>query len=164
VASAVEAAQSRDLADYETAVADLEAQPSQATAAVLASAVRTLLEAQHPDGLDSDDMSAVLARCYTDAVAWCPVVDLSVLLAVLASALGVHEPGVTYDVVGVVPSGQEWRDPSDEVPHRAPTLPEYLWHAPLLLADLLAAGRTRLSPLLDSVFGEIATAESMEMP
>jgi hypothetical protein len=164
VTKAVTAAVAADRAEYEPAAAEL-ADP--ATGIVLSSMTRTLLESQHPDGLDSDDIAKVLGRCYQSTVAWLPEVDVAVLLAVLASALGIHEPGLTYDEIGPPPPGRdsdEWRDPTDEVPHHAPTPVEYAHHAPLLIADLLAAGRMRLNPVLDAAFAEIAEAESMEMP
>lgn len=169
VTRAVAAAASGDRAEYESAAIELLSAPSEPTGIVLAAVTRTLLEDQHPDGLDSDDISQVLARCYGGAAGWLPDVDVSVLLAVLASALGIHEPGVTYDEVGApLPrsgSGSDgWRDPTDEIPPRAPTSAEYAWHAPLLISDLMAAGRTRLAPTLDAAFAEIAQAESMEMP
>jgi hypothetical protein len=166
IARAVDAA--GDLDDYEAASAELSGQPQQAVGTVLAAVVRALLEERHPDGLDGDDIAAVLAASFGAASRWLPAdrLDASVLIAVLASALGVHEPGVTYDEIGApVPRGDdEWRDPTsaDEVPMRAPTPAEYAWIAPVLIADLL--GGRRLNPYLDAAFAEIYTSESMEMP
>lgn len=167
VTRAVTAASSGDRPEYESASVELLSVPSEPAGIVLAAVTRSLLERQHPDGLDSDDISQVLARCYGGAVGWLPGVDVSVLLAVLASALGIHEPGVTYDEVGAPKPGSasdDWRDPTDEIPPRAPTPAEYAWHAPLLISDLLTAGRMRLATTLDAAFAEIAEAESMEMP
>lgn len=167
VIGTVEAARAGDREEYESRAIELLAQPLEPTGIVLASLVRSLLETQHPDGLDSDDIQQVLARCYGAAATWLPFerIDVSVLVAVLASALGIHEPGVTYDEMGVRALGDdEWRDPTDEVPRKAPTAVEYAWHAPLLIADLLEVGRGRLSTYVDAAFIEIAQTETMEMP
>jgi hypothetical protein len=155
-----------DADDYDAAIAELLSQPVQQTGVVLAALVRNLLEEKHPDGLDSDDIAAVLAGCYRSASDWLPPdrLDPSVLVAVLASALGIHEPGITYDEIGspAPRPGDEWTDPSDEVPMRAPSPAEYAETAPILIADLLA-GR-RLNRYLDQAFTEIAIAETMELP
>ena len=169
IARAVDAAtglEGGDFDDYEPAALELMSQPLQPVGVVLSAIVRTLLEEKHPDGLDSDDISQVLGGCYRAATRWMPAdrLDPSVLIAVLASALGIHEPGVTYDEIGAPPraDGDEWADPSDEVPPRAPTPAEYAWTAPVLIADLL--GGRRLNRYLDNAFSEIYTSESMEMP
>src|SRR2546422_952004 len=47
---------------------------------------------------------------------------------------------------------------------QVPTAAGYAWHAPLLIADLLAAGQRPLGGYLDAAFTEIARAETMEMP
>jgi hypothetical protein len=112
-----------------------------------------------------------LTRCYHAASAWTSV-DANVLLAVLASALGIHEPGVTYDDITAPPAAtDEWTStpigadsrPS-EVVIKAPTTIEYARHAPILIADLLATGHRSLTYYLDAAFTEIARAETMEMP
>jgi hypothetical protein len=181
ITRAVDAARAGDADAYETAVADVAAQPATATGAVLGALVRTLLEEQHPDGLDGDDIQAVLARCYGTTIGWLPPerIDIPTLVAVVAGALGIHEPGVTYEEItgppGRTRTGDDWAgDPeggqvvgggTDEpVPSRVPTAAGYARHAPLLLADLLAAGARRLGPYLDAVFAEIAREESMEFP
>ena len=167
---AVQAAQARDRAAYEAAVIELGAQPVEATGLVLGSLVRTLLEEQHRDGLDGDDIRAVLTRCYAESITWLPAESVQVepLLAALSSALGIHEPGITYvEVTGPV-TETGWSDPElpgdRPVPQRAPTPTEYVRHAPLLLADLLPTGGRSLNGLLDLAFTEIARAEAMEMP
>jgi hypothetical protein len=167
VVRAVDAAAAGDREDYEARAADLAAGPVEPTGIVLAAVVRTLLEEQHPDGLDADDMQLVIGRCAKGA-AWLPAVDPYAIVAVLASALGVHEAGITYDEVGEPPAveGDEWRDPDpDPAPKRkAPTPAGYAFHAPLLIADLLAQGGRGLDRYLDGAFGEILRAETMEMP
>ncbi len=154
-----------DYDGYQAAVTDLTGHPLQPVGLVLATVVRVLLEERHPDGLDSDDVASVLSGCVRETLTWMPAdqLDPSVLLAVLASALGIHEPGVTYDQAGLPrPRQDEWRDPTDEVPVRAPSPAEYAWAAPVLIAHLL--GRGRLGSYLDVAFAEIFTAETMEMP
>jgi hypothetical protein len=157
-----------DFDDYQAQVADLVALPTEPTGIVLAAVVRSLLEVQHPDGLDSDDMQLVIGRCVRTAAPWLPAVDPYAVVAVLASALGVHEVGITYDEIGepVKVEGDEWRDPDlDEAPKRkAPTPAVYALHAPLLIADLLAESGQTLNPHLDGAFDEIVRAETMEMP
>jgi len=181
IGRAVEAAADGDQAAYESASNDLTAQPASPTGIVLGDLVRTLLEEQHPDGLDSDDIQAMLARCYGTAVAWLPPdrIDIPTLVAVLASALGIHEPGVTYqEITGPLrprPAGDDdWpgdpggqivgSDADDPVPSRVPTPAEYARHAPLVIADLLAASGRRVGPYLDRVFADIAREQSMELP
>lgn len=166
VTRAVDAVGPADREEYEERAAELAAGPVQPTGIVLAAVVRALLEEQHPDGLDADDMQLVIGRCVKGA-AWLPAVDAYAVVAVLASALGVHEAGITYDETGEPPKNDEWRDPDlDPTPKRkAPTPAAYAYHAPLLIADLLAAGGGRsLNPYLDGAFGEILRAETMEMP
>ena len=175
ISRSVAAAGDRDRAEYEIVAADLAALPADQAGGVLGAVARALLEDQHPDGLDGDDIQAVLARCYRDAVSWLPPerVDAHVLLAVLASALGIHEAGVTYEDITAPASTEadEWTStPVGGTAQRealavtAPTAAQYAWHAPLLLADLLAAGRRSLSFYLDAAFADIARAETMEMP
>jgi hypothetical protein len=154
VGLAVSAAAGRDRDAYEAATAELAALPAEQAGLVLAAIVRALLEEQHPDGLDGDDVRAVLERCVRGA-AWLPP-DASrprTVVAVLATALGVHEAGLTYEEPGAPP------DPDREKP---PTAAEFARHAPLLVADLLAAGGRRLRPYLDTAFAEIARAEAMD--
>ena len=164
----VGAAADGDRDAYEEAAAELVALPSDATGIVLASVVRSVLEAEHGDGLDSDDIQLILGRCYRSAAAWLPAerIDVDTLVAVLASALGIHEAGITYDEVGAPPPSDEWRDPFDETekPRKAPTTTAYAWHAPLLLADMIDGRTGVLSRHLDGAFAEIVRSETMEMP
>lgn len=173
---AVDAVGARDRDAYERATAELASASAGPAGQVLGALLRSLLEEQHPDGLDSDDIQTVLGLCYRDAAGWLPAdrLDVAVLLAALASALGIHEPGVTYeDITGPRP-GEETDDPfsgyayggsaTETVPTRVPTAAQYAWHAPLLIADLVAAGRRPLGRYLDAAFTEIARAETMELP
>lgn len=182
ISAAIDAARDGDREAFVTASAEVAALPADQTGIVLGAVVRSLLEDQHPDGLDGDDMHAVLARCFRGAVAWLPFesVDVQVLVAVLSSALGIHEPGVTYEeITGPIDTrgtGDDWAGDPDVpsigasaggdtiVTPKAPTTAQYAWHAPLLIADLLTAGGRPLGRYLDGAFTEIARAETMEMP
>jgi len=121
-------------------------------------------------------------------------IDVAVLVAVLSGALGIHEPGVTYrEIIGPSGPGSAgsrtgtdgWVDPeltgasvgaavgaavgagsgpSAPVLDTVPSTGQYCWHAALLIADLLPAGRRSMPPHLDRAFHEIAGSEAMEMP
>jgi hypothetical protein len=182
IGQAVDAAGDRDREAYESAAAEVAALPAEQAGLVLGAVIRSQLEDQHPDGLDRDDIQAVLSRCYQGAAGWLPVdrLEVSTLVAVLASALGIHEPGVTYEEI-ISPPGAGRGDDDDWagdpvgghtyggtstgiVPPQVPTPAAYAWHAPLVIADLLATGRRRLGGYLDAAFTEIARAETMEQP
>jgi hypothetical protein len=171
VTRAVDAAGDGDRDAYEESASELVTHPGEATGIVLAAIVRSMLEEQHPDGLDGDDIQLILGRCYRGAAAWLPPerIDVDTLIAVLASALGIQEAGITYDEIGPPPpglSGDEWLDPvaEDEKPRKAPTASAYAWHAPLIIADMLAASGRSLPRYLDGAFAEIVRGETMEMP
>jgi hypothetical protein len=154
VSLAVAAAGARDRDAYEAAAAELAAMPVDQAGGVVAAIVRALLEEQHPDGLDGDDVRAVLERCVRGA-AWLPAGASRprTVVAVLATALGVHEAGLNYEEPGAPP------DPDRE---KAPTPAEFARHAPLVVADLLATAGRPLRPYLDAAFAEIARAEAMD--
>jgi hypothetical protein len=164
---AVDAARERDADAYEAAAVELVALPGEQTGRILGDLIRLLLEELYPDGVDSDDIRTVLHRCYR-SVGFLPVdsVEVPVLIAALASALGIHEPGVTYEE----PAAPDLGAPDLGAPEgedeviRVPTGAEYVRQAPLLVADLLAVSGRPLGRCLDRVLGEIARAESMEMP
>lgn len=181
ITAAVDAAGECDRDAYVEAAAEVAALPAEQAGIVLGAVVRSLLETQHPDGLDGDDIQLVLGRCYRGAVSWLPIesVEVHPLIAVLSSALGIHEPGVTYaEIVGPPdPSrADDWAgdpdvtsigaDPTidEAMTLRPPTAAEYAWHAPLLIADLLAVSGRTLGRYLNAAFSEIARAETMEMP
>lgn len=121
--AAVAAARHRDdggLTDAATELAGLD--PAQ-VGLILGTAVRVVLEDTHPDGVDGDDVRAVLERCARSAAAWHPGVDPHVLLLLLAGALGVysddgeplpspdsqarHAALLLADLIGDVPGGDE---------------------------------------------------------
>jgi hypothetical protein len=153
---AVQAAAARQPERYREAAAALALLPAEQAGTLLAAVLRALLEERHPDGLDRGDIQAVVSRCHRAAAGWLPVgqIRVTVLIAALASALGIHEPGVTYhDGVSTVDSHVE-----------VPTAEQYLWHGPLLIADLLAAGSRPLGTYLDRAFGELSQEQTSELP
>jgi hypothetical protein len=159
VTQAIDTATSRDdVATYERAIAQLTTQP--AGGRVLGDVLRSLLEDTHPDGFDSDDITLVVGRCYRAAVAWLPPerVDVTILLAAVAGALGIHEPGVTYEALHMPDSA------TDEVPVKPPAWPDYAWHAPLLVADMLPFAPATLGAYLESTFAEYAREAREELP
>jgi hypothetical protein len=165
VTRAVDAADESDRERYQRAAAEVVALPSQAVGLVTAAITRTLIEEQHPDGLESDDIQVIVARCYRSTVEWLgPAVEVRVLIAVLASALGIHEPGLTYQELSPVtaPDGDRPFQPAETI--TPPSGAEFAWHVPLVIADLLGAGNKRLSPYLDAAFADIAREETMELP
>ena len=126
-----------------------------------------LLQDTHPDGFASDDISLVVGRCYRAAAVWLPPerVDVTVLLAVLASALGIHEPGVTYEALDLPRGdGDVFSDPYEAVPVRPPTWPDYAWHAPLVVADPLQYAPVTLDGYLETTFAEYAREARQESP
>ncbi|MCW3813181.1 hypothetical protein ONA91_01740 [Micromonospora sp. DR5-3] len=133
---AVAAAHDREAEAYGPAVERLTA--ADRTGLVLGGVVRLLLEETHPDGLAGDDVRQVLERCVRSTAPWWPDVDPHVLLVLLASALGVYEPG------------------DDDTP---PDPAAIARHAPLLVADLLAATGRPLADYLTAAFAEVARTE-----
>jgi hypothetical protein len=181
IGRAVDAAGRRDRHAYEVVVADVASLPAEPTGRVLGALVQLLLEEQHPDGLDGDDVRVVLGHCYREAARWLPIerIDMHTLVAVVMSALGIHEPGVTYLDAGLPTAGTSHgedgaNDPADAYAHGAssiPTVPSlvptseaYAWHAPLLVAALLATRQDTVFTYLDAVFAQIAASETAELP
>lgn len=179
VIGAVDAAQAGDGMKFEQATAALASLPAEQTGLLLGAVVRSLLEDQHLDGIDSDDIRRVLTSCYRQASTWLAPgsVEIEPLVAVLSGALGIHEPGVTYQEIlaptgpAAVAASSEWSDPDivgtdgpEVVRSLAPTTAQYAWHAPLLIADLLRPGHRSLLRSVDRAFDEIATEGTMEMP
>jgi hypothetical protein len=153
-----------DVATYDSATAQLATQP--AGGRVLGDVLRSLLEDIHPDGLSSEDITLVIGRCYRAAAAWLPPerVDVTVMLAALASALGIHEPGVTYEQLNLPHSDADGYGDGDDVPVKPPTWPDYAWHAPLLIADLLRVAPATLDSYLETSFAEYAREAREELP
>lgn len=170
----VDMATAADRTNYQHSITELAALPAEQTGLVLGAVVRMLLEQQYGGGLDADDIREVLAGCRTDTGGWLPPTSVSstVLIAVLSSALGIHEAGVTYtELLAPEATEPQWVDPEAGGASgtaaggaRPPTAAEYAWHAPLLIASLLRGGHGRLDRCLDAAFAEVARTETMEMP
>jgi hypothetical protein len=129
--AAVQAAQRRDAAALDDAVARLAALDPAPAGLILGTAVRLLLEDGHPGGLDGETVRAVLEHCVREAAGWQPDVDPHVVLLLLAGALGV--------------------DAEDGTPPPEPDASAR--HAALLLAELL--GRRPVPPVLTAALAEI---------
>ncbi|MFD1812647.1 hypothetical protein [Rhodococcus gannanensis] len=105
--------------------------------------VRELLEDTHADGLSGEAVQAVLERCARAAAPWAPNLDVTALAVVLTGALGLTDYDEDTLRVG-------W--------------PVILPHALLVVADLVAAGKAPVDRYLRRAIGEIARAETVEMP
>ncbi|OJF10336.1 hypothetical protein [Couchioplanes caeruleus] len=134
-AAAAMAARDQDRDALTEAVALLSTQDQTQTGLILGTAVRLQLEAAHPDGLDADDVRAVLEKSVRPAAAWCPEVDPQVMLYLLAGALGV------------------WDD--DGSPPPAPGA--LALHAALLLTHL--SGARPIAEVITAALGEIQHAQ-----
>lgn len=144
VTDAVGAACSGDRAAFDDALRRLALLDPEYVRLLLGGIVRALLEEQHAEGLDGDDLRALIEDAMARTSRWWPEVDAAVLLVVVAGALGVHpEP--------------------DELPGRPPTPDEVTAHACVLVADRLGAVR-RLGRYVEAAFAEIARAETVELP
>ncbi len=88
--AAVVAAREHDAEALASAVSELAGLDQAQAGLILGTTVRLLLELSHPDGLDGDDIRAVLEQSVRSA-AWQPEVDPHVVLVLLAGALGVHD-------------------------------------------------------------------------
>lgn len=141
IEAALAAAGAQDAAAFTEATGELAALPAEQTGLVLGGALRELLEVAHPDGLDADDIQAVLARTVRAAVGWLPSLDPAGFVAALTGALGVTEPDETP-------------------PPPAVTQPAAL----LLIADLAAVAQVPAAAAVGSAFAEIERAETVEMP
>lgn len=142
ITAAVDAARAAHADDLRVAAADLAAFDATLAGTVLGEVLRRILEDLHPDGLDGDDLRAVLADCARRSLPWLPELDPEVLLVVLAGALGVHP------------------EEADGITRPKPQA--VALHAPVLIADLLP--RRSLEVPLVAAFAEIARAETMEAP
>jgi len=58
----------------------------------------------------------------------------------------------------------EYRDPDETVPVKPPAWPDYAWHAPLLVANLLPFAPVTLGGYLESTFAEYAREAREELP
>ncbi len=130
--AAVVAAKAHDGAALDTAVAALAALDQTQTGLILGTATRLLIERAHPDGVDSEAVRDVLARCVRQAMSWHPETDPQMVLYLLAGSLGVLD--------------------EDAAP--APKPEVLARHAALLLADLL--GPRPAEPIFTAALTEIS--------
>jgi hypothetical protein len=137
ICDAVAAAQAHDTAGLADAVAALDALDPEQVGIVLGGTVRALLEYSHPDGLDSDDVQALVDRCVQDAAGWLAGFDGDVVVALVAGALGVHGEEAASDVAR---------------------------HGAVLAANLLEGTGRSLAGFVTAVFAEIQRAETIELP
>jgi hypothetical protein len=134
--AAVDAATRRDAEALDAAVPALVV--ADGSGLVLGLVVRLRLEELHPDGVDGDGARAVLEGCVRSAAGWLPWVDPQVMLVLLASAWGVHDPGEQ-------PGG--------------PDAKERARHGPLLVAHVMAGAPRPLAGYLADAFAEIRRGE-----
>ncbi|MFI7545845.1 hypothetical protein [Actinoplanes sp. NPDC049599] len=132
--AAVLAARNHDAEALTTAVGELAALDQAQVGLILGTAVRLLLELSHPDGLDGDDIRAVLEQSVRSAAPWQPEVDPHVVLVLLAGALGVHD--------------------NEEPPVKPDALAR---HSTLLIAHLL--GTREVGEVVTLALGEIERAQ-----
>lgn len=150
VTASVAAAAATDAESFAAATATLAALDPEQVGLVQGAVVRSLLEDLHPDGLAGEDVQEALTACVRSAIGWVPELEPHALVVVLTGALGVH-PAPDSDL-----------DPDDRPPKVTPA--DLARHAPLLIAELLAAGGRRLPPYLAAAFLDIRRAELQEMP
>jgi hypothetical protein len=139
IGAAVKAAQARDAAGLHAAAAELCKLDGEWTGKVMGGVLRLLLEQQHPDGLDGDDIRDLLQTCALGAARWLPETDPHTMLVVLAGALGIHP------------------DEHEQVPR--PTPESIALNTSVLIADLL---KGRLERYLTATLSEIARSEHMD--
>lgn len=138
--AAVGAAGSADADGLRAAAADLEGLDAAHVSVVLGAVTRMLLEEQHPDGVDGDDLRSILDGCTRWALAWLPETDPEVLLIIVAGALGVHPEeadGIARPSAGVLAV-----------------------HGPLMVAYLL--GPKKADRYVSLAYAEIARSEIMD--
>lgn len=139
---ALTAVRATDRAALDEAITELAKLPNPQVTAVHVQIVRELLETVHPDGLTSDDVHAV-ERTARAAVTWLPDLDVAVIADVLTGALGVS-------------------DPDEDAPSHGRSA--YLRAAVLVVADLAATADIATGDYIRRAIGEIARAETVEMP
>ena len=129
--------------EFGTAIAELSALPFEQVAAVQFRVIRELLETLHPDGLDGDDVSEVLRHCARAAAPWWQGLDVQFLAVVITGALGVAE-------VEETPRGRD---------HRV-----VIESSVLVIVDLAATAKVATKDYIARAVGDIARAETIEMP
>jgi hypothetical protein len=144
VADAVAAADRADGPGFDEAVGRLVTAYDPAhVRRLLGGAVRPLLEDAHPDGVDGDDLAAVLDGCARATAPWWPRVEPVALAVVLTGAFGV--------MVGT----------REELPVRLDDA-DVARHAVLLLDHLLRGSGGSVRRVLEAAFAEIAREDAVE--
>jgi hypothetical protein len=141
VTTAVAAASAQNPAALDDACARLQTCDEQQVRDVLHALTLGLIEKAFPDGLDADDLRALLADVIRSATAWLPDLDPHAVVVVLTGALSVHE--------------------IDGPPIEADALPIA---CVLAVSHLLHQLRVPLDLELTHTFEELRTAQTMEMP
>jgi hypothetical protein len=155
VTDAVDAARNGEAGAFGEAAGQLLAGDVEHVRVLVGDVVRMLLEEIHPDGVDADDLHALIAGCLRDS-AWFADVDAAALVVVIGGALGVHPD------LDPAPADDDGA-PREEVAPRPP--PEsVIRHALLLTADLLRTRGRPPRPYLEAAYTEIARRETVEQP
>ncbi|MFD3745649.1 hypothetical protein [Nocardia sp. NPDC058633] len=141
VEAAVAAARAGDESAFSATTADLSELPADQVTSVLAAIVRELLETAHPEGLTGDDVRAVLESVVRRSASWLPRLEVATVVSALTGALGIDESAEP---------DRGWANPQP---------------AAVLLVEYLAElARTPPRQSIHRAIGEIARAETIEMP
>jgi hypothetical protein len=141
VTAAVQAAQGQDAPALTEAAERLLACDEAQLRLVLQRLVLSLVEQAHPDGLDADDIRAVLAGVVRGALPWLPDLDPHAVVLVLAGTLSVTDeetPAVDPRQLGLACS--------------------------LTVADLLRRLGRPLAPALAAAFADLEQTQAAELP
>lgn len=141
VLAAVRAAGEHDRDALHEQVTLLAAAAPQQVRGLLHVIVLGLMEDAHPDGLDADDVRALLDALLKDTAPWLPNLDPHAVVLVLSGVLSVQEddaPPMDYSAL--------------------------LAACAVLVAHLLVDSPLPLADLLDQAFGELHRAQTMELP
>ena len=140
---AVQAAARADAAAFDDATDRLARYDPDHVRRLLSAVLRPLLEQTHPDGVDGDDLAAVLEDCSRATLPWWPRVEPVALAVVLTGAFGIEVAA------------------REELPVRLDDA-DVTRHAVLVTEHLLRAAGRPLKPLLDNAFVEIAREDGFD--
>lgn len=142
-ADAITAARAGSREQLAEVLEDMVALPFEQVTIVHAGVVRALLEDLHPDGFSGEDIQGALTRVAGAAITWLPDLDVPALAAVLTGSLGLTEMSDDAQRIGQS---------------------DYIRSAVLVMADLLTAADVAADGYIRAAIGEIARAETIEMP